>query len=151
MSDEPELLTAKQYEELKAELAELEGRRPEIVQAIKVAREFGDISENFAYHDAKNEQGLLEARISVLRHRVDNSQIVELRATDVVGVGTQVEIEDPTGKTLSVEISNLTKPGAVSPTAPLGAALMGARAGDEVEVAAPRGSWTAKIVSISPA
>jgi transcription elongation factor GreA len=94
---------------------------------------------------------LLEARITTLRHRVDNSQIVELRATDVVGVGTQVEIEDPTGKTLSVEISNLTKPGAVSPTAPLGAALMGARVGDAVEVAAPRGAWTAKVVSIRPA
>jgi transcription elongation factor GreA len=151
VSDQPEHLTAKQYEELQAELAELEGRRPEIVQAIKVAREFGDLSENFAYHDAKNEQGLLEARIRTLRHRVDNSQIIEVGAADVVGVGTQVEIQDPTGKTLTVEISNLTKPGAVSPTAPLGAALMGARPGDEVEVAAPRGAWTAKVISISTA
>jgi transcription elongation factor GreA len=144
-------LTAKQYEELQGELAALEGRRPGIVQAIKVAREFGDISENFEYHAAKNEQGLLEARIRTLRHRLDNSQIVEVRNTDVVGVGTQVEIQDPTGKTLTVEISNLTKAGAVSPTAPLGAALMGARPGDEVEVAAPRGAWTAKVVSIRPA
>ncbi len=150
MSDHEDL-TAKQHEELQAELVALEERRPGIVQAIKVAREFGDISENFEYHAAKNEQGLLEARIRTLRHRLDNSKIVEVSSTEVVGVGTQVEIEDPTGKTLSVEISNLTKPGAVSPTAPLGAALMGARVGDEVEVAAPRGAWTAKIVSISPA
>ena len=49
---------------------------------------------------------------------------------------------------MTIEISNVTKPGAVSPTAPLGAALMGAREGDEVEVSAPRGAWTAKVVSI---
>ena len=151
MTEQHEQLTAKQHKELEAELAELEARRPGIVQAIKVAREFGDISENFEYHAAKNEQGLLEARIRTLRHRLDNSEIVEVGETDVVGVGTQVELTDPTGKTLSVEISNLTKPGAVSPTAPLGAALMGAHAGDEVEVAAPRGAWTAKVVSIKPA
>ena len=148
---EHEALTAKQHEELQAELGALEARRPEIVQAIKTAREFGDLSENFEYHAAKNEQGLLEARIRTLRHRLDNSEIVEVGSSDVVGVGTLVEIEDPTGKKLSVEISNLTKPGAVSPTAPLGAALMGAKVGEDVEVAAPRGSWTAKILSIRPA
>jgi transcription elongation factor GreA len=148
---EHEDLTAKQHEELQAELAELEARRPGIVQAIKVAREFGDLSENFEYHAAKNEQGLLEARIRTLRHRLDNSKIVEAATGDTVAVGSHVEIEDPTGKKLTVEISNLTKPGAVSPTAPLGAALMGARAGDEVEVVAPRGAWTAKVVAIRPA
>jgi transcription elongation factor GreA len=148
---EHEHLTPKQHEELQAELAELEARRPAIVQAIKTAREFGDLSENFEYHAAKNEQGLLEARIRTLRHRLDTSEIVEASDGDVVSVGSRVEIEDPTGKTLTVEISNLTKPGAVSPTAPLGAALMGARPGDEVEVAAPRGAWTAKVLSISAA
>jgi transcription elongation factor GreA len=146
-----EHLTPKQHEELKRELDELEGRRPAIVQAIKVAREFGDLSENFEYHAAKNEQGLLEARIRTLRHRLDHSQIVEAGTSDVVSVGSQVELQDPTGKTMTVEISNLTKPGAVSPTAPLGAALMGARPGDEVEVAAPRGTWTAKVLSVQPA
>src|SRR3954465_12338610 len=149
---ESEHLTAAQKAALEAELAELSGpKRAEIVQAIKTAREFGDLSENFEYHAAKNEQGLLEARIRTLRHRLDNSEIGEVGNADVVGVGTLVEIEDPTGKKLSVEISNLTKPGAVSPTAPLGAALMGARVGEDVEVAAPRGSWTAKVLSIRPA
>jgi transcription elongation factor GreA len=151
VSEPVEALTPKQHEELKQELADLEARRPAIVQAIKVAREFGDLSENFEYHAAKNEQGLLEARIRTLRHRLDNSQIVAGGSSDVVAIGSQVEIEDPTGKKLTVEISNLTKPGAVSPTAPLGAALMGARAGDEVEVTAPRGTWTAKVLSVQPA
>ena len=148
---EHEHLTPKQHEELKAELEALEARRPAIVQAIKVAREFGDLSENFEYHAAKNEQGLLEARIRTLRHRLDQATIVEVADHKIVSVGSVVEIEDGGGKTLTVEISNLTKPGAVSPTAPLGEALMGAREGDEVDVSAPRGTWTARVVSIRPA
>jgi transcription elongation factor GreA len=146
-----EHVTAKQHEELQAELAELEDRRPGIVAAIKVAREFGDLSENFEYHAAKNEQGLLEARIRTLRHRLDNAEIVEVATGDTVSVGSVVELEDPNGKRMEIEISNLTKAGAVSPSAPLGAALMGARAGDSVEVTAPRGAWTAKVLAIRPA
>jgi transcription elongation factor GreA len=152
MSEQHEHLTRKQYDELKAELAELEGpRRTEVVQAIKTAREFGDLSENFEYHAAKNEQGLLEARIRTLRHRLESSEIVEVADHDIVSVGSAVEIETEDGKRMTIEISNLTKPGAVSPTAPLGEALMGAREGDEVQVAAPRGPWTARVRSIRAA
>ena len=92
-----ERLTAKQAEALRAELAELEGRRPEVVAAIKKAREFGDLSENFEYHAAKNEQGLLEARIRTLKHRLDNATIVEDATGDEVGVGSVVEILDEGG------------------------------------------------------
>ena len=152
MAAEHEHLTQKQYDELKAELAELEGpRRTEVVQAIKTAREFGDLSENFEYHAAKNEQGLLEARIRTLRDRLDHSEIVEVADHQIVSVGSAVEIETDVGRAMTVEISNLTKPGAVSPTAPLGAALMGARQGDQVEVAAPRGAWKARVVAIRAA
>jgi transcription elongation factor GreA len=152
MTEQHEHLTQKQYDELKAELAELEGpRRTEIVQAIKTAREFGDLSENFEYHAAKNEQGLLEARIRVLRHRLETAAVVEVADHDIVSVGSSVEIETDDGRSMTIEISNLTKPGAVSPTAPLGEALMGAREGDEVEVAAPRGTWKARVRSIRAA
>ena len=66
-TDKPEPLTQAQKEQLEAELAELEGpRRTEAVQAIASARSFGDLSENFEYHAAKNEQGLLERRITRL-------------------------------------------------------------------------------------
>src|SRR5919204_654870 len=75
MSEE---LTREQHERLKAELAELEGpKRAEIVEAIAVARGHGDLSENFEYHAAKNEQGLLERRIRVLRARLENSIVVD--------------------------------------------------------------------------
>jgi transcription elongation factor GreA len=66
-TDRPEPLTLAQKEQLESELAELEGpRRAEAVQAIATARSFGDLSENFEYHAAKNEQGLLERRITLL-------------------------------------------------------------------------------------
>jgi transcription elongation factor GreA len=144
-----ERLTAKQAEALRVELVELEGpRRTEIVAAIKKAREFGDLSENFEYHAAKNEQGFLEARIRTLRARLDHSEIVEETTGDEVGVGSVVEVEDEGGETLTVEISALGGTGTVSPTSPLGSALLGRSVGETVEVQAPRGTWQAKIRAI---
>src|SRR5207253_2996411 len=110
-----EHLTAKQHEELKQELAELEARRPGIVQAIKVAREFGDLSENFEYHAAKNEQGLLEARIRTLRSRLDNAVVVAAAGGGVLAVGSVVELEEASGERMRIEISSVGGAGAVSP------------------------------------
>jgi transcription elongation factor GreA len=144
-----EHLTAAQKEQLQQELAELEGpKRTAIVQAIATARSFGDLSENFEYHSAKNEQGLLERRIAILRDRIDNAVLIDetaAAASNVVAVGSKVEIEDEHGEKMDVEISSV---GGVSPDSPLGSALLGAKVGDEVQVAAPRGSWRARIVSI---
>jgi transcription elongation factor GreA len=146
---EDERLTAKQADALRTELEELEGpRRTEVVAAIKKAREFGDLSENFEYHAAKNEQGLLEARIRTLRHRLDNATIVEEATGGVVGVGSVVEIVDDGGETMTVEISAVGGGGTVSPTSPLGSALIGCKPGDTVDVAAPRGSWRATVQAI---
>jgi transcription elongation factor GreA len=141
-----EHLTKAQREALELELADLEGpRRAAAVQAIKTAREFGDLSENFEYHAAKNEQGLLEARIRKLRHRLQHAVTVEHETDDQIGVGSIVEIEDGDGERMEVEISSV---GGVSPDSPLGGALMGAAVGDTVEVPAPRGAWSAVVVSI---
>ena len=139
-------MTQAQHDALAAELAELEGpKRAAIVEAIATARGFGDLSENFGYHDAKNEQGLLERRITIIRARLESARIVEQSADGVVGVGSLVEIEDESGERLEVEISSV---GGVSPDSPLGSALVGAKVGDTVEVAAPRGSWQARVVSV---
>ena len=141
-----EEMTAAQRDALAAELAELEGpRRAEVVEAIATARAFGDLSENFAYHDAKNEQGLLERRIAILRARLHGAVIVEGADDGVVRVGSVVEIEDDAGERMQVEISSV---GGVSPESPLGAALLGARVDDVVEVSAPRGAWHARVVSV---
>jgi transcription elongation factor GreA len=144
-----EHLTADQHARLAAQLAELEGpKRAEIVEAIRVARGHGDLSENFEYHAAKNEQGLLERRIALLRARLDHAVIVESSDSDVVTVGSRVVIVDETGERMEVEISSLGGQGTTSPSAPLGAALMGHRAGETVEIEAPRGYWRATIAEI---
>ena len=145
-----ERLTEKQAQALRDELAELEGpRRTEVVAAIKTAREFGDLSENFEYHAAKNEQGLLEARIRTLRARLDGAEIVADAAGGEVGIGSVVEIVDESGEAMRIEVSSVSGTGAVSPTSPLGSALLGRKLGDTVDVQAPRGAWKATIKSIS--
>jgi transcription elongation factor GreA len=147
--EKAEHLTQAQKEQLETELAELEGpKRKEVVQAIATARSFGDLSENFEYHAAKNEQGLLERRIRMLRDRLDRAVIIDesARSTDTVGVGSSVEIEDEQGEKMQVEISSV---GGVSPDSPVGQALLGRKVGDEVTIDAPRGSWRAKILSVS--
>jgi transcription elongation factor GreA len=144
-------LTASQRDALAAELAELEGpKRTAIVQAIKTAREHGDLSENFEYHAAKHEQGLLEARIRRLRDRLDHAVLVEDSelVPDQVGIGSTVELEDEEGRRIEGEISIVGGSTAISPDSPLGRALIGRRAGDAVEVEAPRGTWTARILSV---
>ena len=141
-------MTAAEKAQLEAELAELEGpERAKMVDAIATARGHGDLSENFEYHAAKNEQGLLERRIRILRDRVENAVIVDApgEAADEVGVGSKVAIEDDEGNRTEVVISSV---GGVSPDAPLGRALMGRKVGDVAEVDAPRGTWRARIVSI---
>jgi len=144
-----ERLTAKQAEALRTELAQLEGpRRTEVVAAIKKAREFGDLSENFEYHAAKNEQGLLEPRIRTLRSRLDHAEIVAEASGDEVGIGSVVDVEDEQGETITVEVSAVGGSGTVSPTSPLGSALLGHKPGETVDVQAPRGSWRATIRAI---
>src|SRR3954467_15772684 len=103
-----EQLTRAQHEQLEAELAELEGpRRREVVEAIATARGHGDLSENFEYHAAKNEQGLLERRITILRSRLQNAKVIdekEAAAQGAVAVGATVEIEREDGEPITVEI-----------------------------------------------
>jgi transcription elongation factor GreA len=146
---EGERLTAKQAAALRDELEELEGpRRVDVVAAIKKAREFGDLSENFEYHAAKNEQGLLEARIRTLRGRLDTAVIVEETASGQVGVGSVVDVKDESGETMTVEVSAIGGAGTVSPTSPLGSALLGRTVGETVDVQAPRGAWRATVTKI---
>lgn len=146
---EGEQLTEKQAAALRDELEELEGpRRTDVIAAIKKAREFGDLSENFEYHAAKNEQGLLEARIRTLRARLDGAQIVQAAGTDEVGVGSVVDVAGDGGQAMTVEISAVGGAGTVSPTSPLGSALLGKKVGDSVDVQAPKGAWNATIKHI---
>jgi transcription elongation factor GreA len=144
-----EKLTRTERERLEAELAELEGpRRKAAVEAIATARAHGDLSENFEYHAAKNEQGLLEARITKLQARLHDAEEFdesEVGAGGVVTVGSRVDLEREDGETMTVVISSVD---GVSPESPVGRALLGRAAGDQVVVEAPRGAWRARIVSV---
>jgi len=134
-----EQLTQAQHDALTAELTELEGpKRAEMVQAIKTAREFGDLSENFEYHAAKNEQGLLERRITILRARLQHAVLIDeaaAAASGEVSVGSIVELEDESGEKLEVEISSA---GGVSPDSPLGGALLGRLVARDDHLDSPR-------------
>jgi transcription elongation factor GreA len=144
-----EQLTSAERAQLEAELAELEGpRRRDVVDAIATARAHGDLSENFEYHAAKNEQGLLERRIAILRERLHNAKVIDeeaAAASGVVTVGSRVELEREDGERMTVEISSV---GGVSPESPVGRAVLGRAEGDEIVVDAPRGTWRARVVSI---
>jgi transcription elongation factor GreA len=109
------------------------------------------LSENFEYHAAKNEQGLLEARIRKLRARLDNAVVVDESRLNPgeVGIGSIVGIEDEDGKRMEIEISSVMGSGSVSPESPLGRAVVGRAVGETVDVDAPRGSWRAKILSVT--
>jgi transcription elongation factor GreA len=147
-NERDEHLTRAQKEQLEAELAELEGpRRKEVVQAIATARGFGDLSENFEYHAAKSEQGLLEHRIRQLRDRLGRAVLVDEDAarSGTIRVGSKVVLQDEQGEQLELEISSV---GGVSPDSPVGRAVLGRAVGDEVEIEAPRGSWRARILSV---
>jgi transcription elongation factor GreA len=146
MAEQGDVLTQGQKNALEAELDELEGpRRAAAIDAIATARSFGDLSENFEYHAAKNEQGLLEARIAKLRERLRTAVVVEHDTDEHVGPGSIVEVADEHGETMEVTISSV---GGVSTDSPLGSALMGAAVGAVVEVHAPRGAWKARVLSI---
>jgi len=144
-----EQLTRAQRAQLEVELAELEGpRRQTVVQAIATARAHGDLSENFEYHAAKNEQGLLEARIRTLRARLRDAEEVDesqIGAGGVVTVGCEVDLVREDGEHMSVVISSV---GGVSPESPVGRAVLGRSAGDEIVVEAPRGAWKARVVGV---
>src|SRR4029453_6650411 len=91
------VLTPEGLEELKARIAHLRGdRRREVAERIKEAREFGDISENSEYDDAKNEQAMLEKQISDLEEKLRNAVVINEKdvGTDVVGVGVTVHVKD---------------------------------------------------------
>ncbi|TMG65850.1 MAG: transcription elongation factor GreA [Chloroflexi bacterium] len=147
-------ITPEGLEAVERELHELTTvRRPEIVSKIKAARELGDLSENFEYHAAKNEQGMMEARVKELEAIVKNHVIIEKhRATGVVEMGSTVRFGENGGDEETYRIVGPAeadpKAGRVSYESALGKALIGHRVGDEVEIRTPGGAYTVRITGI---
>jgi transcription elongation factor GreA len=143
------------YNRLKAELDDLTTRgRVEIARKIEAARELGDLSENGDYHAAKEEQGKMEARIRQLSAMVENAEIVEAAEGDVVGhgsvVGIRYEGDDEVERYLIGSIEERHDDlDVISPSSPLGEALLGASPGAKVSFTAPTGAnLTVNVVSV---
>jgi transcription elongation factor GreA len=141
------LLTPEGLEKLKAEIEDLStNKRREVAERIKEAREFGDISENSEYDDAKNEQAMLEARIAQLEEKLRAAQVIDASdtSTDVVRVGVVVHVKDEkTGKSEPFTIVGSTEADPaqkkLSNESPVGKALLGHKRNEVVTVHLPNG------------
>lgn len=144
MADKDYILTEEGKAKLEEELHYLETeKRAEIGERIKVAREFGDISENSEYDDAKNEQGMMEARIAEITRILGDATVVSTpKRSTKVSIGSQVTVS-MNGKERMFNIvggaeANVAE-GKISNESPVGAALLGHKKGDEVQAVGPTG------------
>ena len=153
------ILTKEGYEKLKQEIEYLSTeKRREVADRIRVSREFGDITENSEYDDAKNEQAMLEHRIALLEERLLSARVIEKKdiAKDVVSVGSKVRLRDLDAKeTVEYRIVGSAEAdpaeNKLSNESPVGKAIIGKKKGETVEVLAPRGSMKFKILEIKAA
>ena len=148
-------ITPEGLEQVKRELDELvTNRRPDIVAKIKAARELGDLSENFEYHSARNEQSFIETRIKELEAIVKNHVLIEPpKSTGRVEMLSTVTFTEDGGEPEQYRIVGPAEAdpggGKVSYESAIGKALLGRKVGDEVEVQTPTGgSYTIKITAI---
>ena len=156
MSDASNSISAEGRANAEAELEQLrEVRRPEIVQAIKTAREFGDLKENAEYHAAREAQALNEARIRALEHHLATAEVREGEPAGGGGAaaGSRVSYRDAASRKVS-EVS-LVHPleasvaeGKISVESPIGKALLGAHAGEQVSLETPGGTKQLEILEV---
>jgi transcription elongation factor GreA len=140
-------MTPEGLEALKQELTHLQDvKRLEVAERIKEAREFGDISENSEYDDAKNEQAMLEQRIAQLEERIRRAKIIDESELDTtkVSVGVTVNVKDQdSGDSRKLKIVGTSEAnpaaGKLSHESPIGRALLGKKTNEIVEVEVPRG------------
>jgi len=146
-------ITEDGLEKLKKELKQLKQvDRISVIERIKAAKEFGDLSENAEYEDAKNEQAYIESKILELVEKVKHAKVVKKQSNDVVGIGSKVEclVE---GEKEIIEIVGTSEAdpfnGRISSESPVGQALFNHKKGDKVTVVTPGGKLEYKIVSVS--
>src|SRR3954463_10194359 len=157
--DKDVILTPEGYEKLKQQIEELETtKRREVADRIREAREFGDITENSEYDDAKNEQALLEHRIARLKEQLRSAKVIDPKdiGTDVVSVGTRVRVKDVDhGDVDTYEIVGSAEAdpanSRLSNESPVGRALIGRKKGETVDVSVPAGAIRLKIMDIKAA
>jgi transcription elongation factor GreA len=151
--DENTWLTPAAHAKLREELEHLttEGRQV-IEQRIAEARDHGDLRENAEYDTAKNDQGLMEARIRQIKHILENSEVREAEDSGRVEIGTIATVVDDDGDELDYFIASAENkiPGMIlaSPTSPVGSALLGAAPGDTISYQAPGGTFSVTVKQV---
>jgi len=145
-------LTKAGFEKLKSELEELKSeRRPAVIARIKAAKEFGDLSENAEYEDARNEQAFIEGRIQEIEELLKRAQIISTEHNGTANIGSRVIVQVGTDKEeyelVGAAESDPPK-GKISIESPLGRALYGHKAGDTVEVQTPAGVQNYSIINV---
>jgi transcription elongation factor GreA len=154
MSESPGIwLTPQAFERLRTELHELEGDgRLRIQERIAEARSHGDIRENADYDAAKNEQGLMEARIRKLRHMLEHAEVREAEDSGIVEIGSVVTVIDDDEDEYDVFVAPAENrvPGMLlaSPQSPLGESLLGKQPGDRATYEAPGGTFSLTVVAV---
>ena len=149
------VLTRESYDAKVKELEQLKTTgRDEIAERIKVARSFGDLSENSEYDEAKSAQAKIEARISELEYQLDNVEIVDSVDKDAVSMGSKLKVKRISdGVELSFEIVGFAQSnpaeGKISDECSIGMALIGKKQGEKVTVEAPIGNLDYEILSIN--
>ena len=146
-------MTAFGFETLKAELTELRARRPALVEEVAAARSQGDLSENFAYHDARQHLGMLDGRVQTIEATLARVQVIEEGGTKgVARIGSTVVVRDEFGEStyqiVGPSEGNMAR-GLMSTVSPLGSALLDHQAGDTVTFKTPGGERQATLVSVS--
>lgn len=154
MKHEHVLLTQEGYDKLKAEYDYLRlQKRQEVINAIKVAKAFGDLSENSEYDEAKNEQAEVEHKIAELEVMLQNVKIIEKTSTSVISMGSTVKIydcefEEETVYTIVGSAEANLDEGQISDESPIGHALLGKKVGDIVDVETPGGIIKIEVLEI---
>lgn len=146
------VLTPEGLQKLKDEVLELKNRRKGVIARIQTAKEFGDLSENAEYDDARNEQSFVEGRLQELEDMIKRAKIVSKKAGGTsVGLGSKVTVEvDGEKEEYELVGANESDPtkGKVSVESPIGKALIGATKGETVLVTTPSGKLEYKVVSV---
>ncbi len=149
------ILTQDGLQKLQEELEYLSNdKRREVAERIKEAREFGDISENSEYDDAKNEQAMVESKIAQLEERLRSAQVIDASEidTDIVRIGSRVHVKLEDGKSAKYTIVGSAEADPaelkLSNESPIGKALLGRKRGEEVSFQTPRGARKLKVTKI---
>jgi transcription elongation factor GreA len=155
MNQADDYITEEKRDALLAELKDLKGpKRKEILESLEYAKSLGDLSENAEYHQTREEQGKLEARITKIEQILQSSKTVKGGGGDIIEIGSKAVVQNEDTKEeknyviVGSEEADMAK-GKISNRSPLGVALFGKKKGDSVSFKTPKGEVNYKIIDVS--